>query len=552
MRHDQTKHQRICKGVGQLLVAIHELTLAAMVVVLVCPPTAAGQNMPTPFTSSISDEMPDVLATAPRAGDLDTSFSSDGKVLTDFGGGTDVARAILIQPDGKIVVVGGSFSTSGADFALVRYLRNGARDASFSTDGRVRTNFGANESASAVARQSDGKILVAGSDNNDILLARYLPSGTLDITFSGDGRVRTNLGVGEFVNAMALQADGKIVLAGTSVTSFDCDFFLARYLPNGTLDTTFGGNGWVTTDLGGCEQAFAMAVQPDDKIVVAGESEADRPSDVTLARYLPNGTLDASFNGNGWVTTDLRSLDIARGLALQADGKIVVAGESGSMLFLARYLPKGTLDTTFGGNGWVTTGLRDSAVATALALQPDRKIVVAGAATDTGLNSFALARYLPNGTLDVTFGGDGMAFTDFQIGSDNFARALAIQPRDGRLVVAGSSITFGVDLPNENFAVARYHAITCNDVVVTRVGTAGNDTIIGTPGNDVFYGFGGDDVIHGLAGNDIVCGGSGNDTLVGNGGDDILRGGPGNDVCRGGSHVIGDRAFDCESITGVP
>jgi uncharacterized delta-60 repeat protein len=222
------------------------------------------------------------------------------------------------------------------------------------------------------------------------------------------------------------------------------------------------------------------------------------------------------------------------------------------MLFLARYLPKGTLDTTFGGNGWVTTGLRDSAVATALALQPDRKIVVAGAATDTGLNSFALARYLPNGTLDVTFGGDGMAFTDFQIGSDNFARALAIQPRDGRLVVAGSSITFGVDLPNENFAVARYHAITCNDVVVTRVGTAGNDTIIGTPGNDVFYGFGGDDVIHGLAGNDIVCGGSGNDTLVGNGGDDILRGGPGNDVCRGGSHVIGDRAFDCESITGVP
>jgi Ca2+-binding RTX toxin-like protein len=169
---------------------------------------------------------------------------------------------------------------------------------------------------------------------------------------------------------------------------------------------------------------------------------------------------------------------------------------------------------------------------------------------------FALARYLSNGTLDTNFGGDGKVTTDF--GDYESADALAIQPRDGRLVAAGSIVdgeSFSL------FALARYHAITCNGVVATRVGTAGNDTLMGTAGNDVIVGFGGDDTLYGLGGNDLLCGsdghdtldgGSGHDTLRGEAGDDTLLGGAGTDVCNGGPHVHGDTASGCESVVGIP
>jgi Ca2+-binding RTX toxin-like protein len=143
------------------------------------------------------------------------------------------------------------------------------------------------------------------------------------------------------------------------------------------------------------------------------------------------------------------------------------------------------------------------------------------------------------------FGSSGNVTTDF--GGTDDARAVAIQPHNGRLVVA---VLPSVSVNPRRFAVARYHAISRNGVVVTRIGTAGNDTIIGTSGNDVIFGFGGNDFIDGRGGNDIICGGSGNDTLEGGGGDDILRGNAGTDICRGEGHVLGDEASDCESTTG--
>jgi Ca2+-binding RTX toxin-like protein len=156
-----------------------------------------------------------------------------------------------------------------------------------------------------------------------------------------------------------------------------------------------------------------------------------------------------------------------------------------------------------------------------------------------------LARYRANGTLDPTFGSAGMVMTDFVGGHEDHVGvgALAIQPHDGRLVVAGYSAS-----GNGNFALARYHAITCGGVVVTRVGTAGHDTIVGTNGNDVIYGFGGNDTLLGRGGNDILCGGSGNDTLRGGGGNDILRGGPGTDTCDGGVSGSGDMPVECETV----
>jgi uncharacterized delta-60 repeat protein len=231
---------------------------------------------------------------------------------------------------------------------------------------------------------------------------------------------------------------------------------------------------------------------------------------------LESGDLDSCFGGDGIVRTDLgsRNFDEARAVAIQADGKIVVAGWSftasgGRDFALARYLSNGTLDTTFSGDGTVLTdfGSGSEDQASALALQPKGKIVLAGVSNE----DFALARYLPNGTLDTSFSGDGKVTTDF--GVNAWASALAIQPHYGRLVVAGRSYTAST---LEDFALARYHAIACTGVVATQGGTAGNDTLVG---------------------------GTGDDTVVGD---------TGTDVCEGGARVQGDRALGCESVTGVP
>jgi uncharacterized delta-60 repeat protein len=227
---------------------------------------------------------------------------------------------------------------------------------------------------------------------------------------------------------------------------------------------------------------------------------------------------------------------------------------------LARYLPNGTLDSTFSGDGKLITDFGGGDGASALALQPDGKIVVAGTPCFASGNcNFALARYNPNGTLDTSFSGDGKLTTDINTGSTDSTSALALQPKDGRIVVAGTSCS--PTGSNCNFALARYHAITCNGLNVTRVGTAGNDIINGTAGADIVWGFAGNDTISGFGGNDVLCGGQGNDTLnggdgndglFGSDGDDAMTGGAGTDTCSGGSHVVGDTASSCETVSGVP
>jgi uncharacterized delta-60 repeat protein len=519
---------------------------------------AAGQDTLEALASPDRDEVVEILAaTAPREGDLDTSFDGDGKVLTDFGLG-ETAHAIAIQPDGKIVVAGESNASGhNDDFALARYLPNGSLDPTFSSDGRVLTDFGGNDLALAVALQSDGKVVVAGfsdtGSRRDFALARYLPDGRLDPTFSTDGKVTTDFGGFSDALAVAIQHDGKIVVAGDAIASGGLDFALARYLPDGRLDPTFSTDGKVTTDFSGdFDQIHVVALQHTGEIVVAGESWASGNRNMALARYLPDGRLDPTFSTDGKVTTDFGGGETANTLVLQSDGKMVVAGGSDANrhgdFALARYLPDGRLDPTFSTDGKILTDIGSGSddEAGAVALQPDGKIVVAG--FSNGRNGdFALVRYRADGTLDLSFSGDGKVLTDFASGSSDGGGALALQPRDGRLVVAGgSNANSGFD-----FALARYHAITCGGVVVTRIGTNGSETIIGTSGNDVIYGFGGNDTILGLGGNDLLCGGTGNDTLRGGDGDDILRGGAGTDRCDGGAHVSGDRASECESVTGV-
>ena len=378
-------------------------------------------------------------------GDLDPSFGDGGKVVTDFGG-VDVATAVVIQPDGKLVVAGRTDAGGNATFALARYNSNGSLDSTFGSAGLVITDFGGNDQAFAVALQPDGKIVTAGRRGSDVIVARYHPDGTVDLSFATAGRAVTNFGATELALALALQPDGKIMIAGRTTSGGTFNFALARYQSSGALDTTFGQQGLVSTDFGGSvDRVFALVLQPDGKAVVAGDSDAN----FALARYNPDGSLDTTFGSGGKVVTTFGGRDQASAVVLQPDGKIVVAGQTDvntSVDFaLARYNPDGSLDGTFGTGGRVTTDFTGSGndIASAVALQFDGKMLVGGGSQ----GNFAVARYLANGSLDPSFGNAGMMTTD--LGGDDLIHALVLQP-DGAIVAVGEA--------NDQFALARYQA----------------------------------------------------------------------------------------------
>ena len=353
------------------------------------------------------------------------------------------ASSIAIQADGKILVAGTSIGDLGnnLDFGLARYNSNGTLDTRFDRDGKLNTDFGINDNdqGSTMAIQADGKILVAGTrasmlTGNDFALARYNSNGTLDTSFDRDGKVTTDFGGLDLVNTMAIQADGKIVVAGsTGNFSVGNDFALARYNSNGTLDTSFDRDGKLTTNFGGADIATSMAIQADGKIVVAGGTGI---SEFAVARYNSNGSLDTSFDRDGKLTTDFVSnYASATSMAIQADGKIVVAGVSSMSsgnFALVRYNSNGSLDTSFDRDGKLTTDFGGNDMATSMAIQADGKILVAGASS----GNFAVARYNSNGSLDTSFDGDGKFTANF--GGNGGARSIAIQA-DGNVLVGGMS-----------------------------------------------------------------------------------------------------------------
>ncbi|MCK0505535.1 DUF4347 domain-containing protein [Aromatoleum anaerobium] len=355
---------------------------------------------------------------------------ADGKVTTDFGS-DDYGNGVSVQADGKILVAG----SSSSGFALVRYNIDGNLDTSFASDGTVTTDFGwYSGEGRSVSVQADGKILVAGTSGGDFALVRYNPDGSLDTSFDSDGTVTTNLGwYGDEGRSVSVQADGKILVAGSS----NGNFALVRYNTDGSLDANFDGDGTVTTDLGFYDDGNSLAVQADGKILVAGSSSGD----FALVRYNPDGSLDTSFDSDGTVTTDLGWYgDEGRSVSVQADGKILVAGSSGGKTALARYNTDGKLDTSFSGDGKVTTNLGEGRSVT---LQADGKILVAGSSN----GNFALARYNTDGSLDTSFDNDGMLTTSFDPYSGE-GRSVTVQA-DGKILVAGSN--------NGDLALARYN-----------------------------------------------------------------------------------------------
>lgn len=400
-------------------------------------------------------------------GSLDTSFDGDGKVFTPFGTAADVATAVSIQPDGRIVAAGYSHSGSSTnlDFAVARYNPDGSLDISFDGDGKAITPlFGTSQDfAQAVALQPDGKVVLAGYSNNgannDFAIVRYHSDGSLDLSFDSDGKVIADIGfLAHTAKSLAVQSDGKIVVAGSRFNGLNNDFAIFRYNPDGSPDNSFGGNGKVITAFGGTtnDQAFAIVIQPDGKIVAAGESTAD----FAVARYNQDGSLDPSFDGDGKVTTAFSpdGGDHPSSIALQSDGKIVVAGTERGLptayrIALVRYNANGSLDTSFDGDGKVMGPFSTSA--NSVAIQSDGKIVTGGAKLNPfpTYEVFCLFRYNADGSLDTSFDGDGQVTTRIGIGT-SAATTLAVQP-NGKIVAAGSA-TFSSDW-REDFALARYN-----------------------------------------------------------------------------------------------
>src|SRR4029078_3703199 len=279
-------------------------------------------------------------------GDLDPTFGADGKVLTDFDHSTDIANAVAIQADGKLVVVGTTYRDndfSNEDFAVARYNPDGTPDKTFGAGGKVQTDFpGLAAVASSVVIQPDGTIVVAGrafplfTFLGDFKLVRYNSNGSLDTSFGDGGIVTTTFPEGSYAFDMALQTDAKIIAAGTVFVDFNpgdssnTDFALARYNQDGTPDGTFGNGGQVTTDFVGLEDdAFSVLIQPDGKIVAVGSANDPATySDFAAVRYLSNGAIDTKFGVGGEVRTDFghQNFDRARSAALQSDGRIVAVG----------------------------------------------------------------------------------------------------------------------------------------------------------------------------------------------------------------------------------
>jgi uncharacterized delta-60 repeat protein len=337
----------------------------------------------------------------------------------------------------------------------------GDLDLSFGGNGKVATNFtSGDDMAFGVAIQSDGRIVAVGSADfqNEFALARYTPDGSVDASFDGDGKLTTTFtGDHDSAHDLAIQADGKIIAAGTA--GFD-SYALARYESDGSLDHSFSEDGKVRTNLtGGFDVAYAVAIQANGTIVVAGRS-AGAGGRFALARYESDGSLDHSFSGDGKVLTNLTLRDdYARDVAIQADRKIVVAGSAGGAggrFALARYESDGSLDHSFSEDGKVLTNLtRGLDLASGIAIQSNRRIVAAGHAGGTRASprnhKFAIVRYRANGALDRSFSGDGKRVVDFTSG-DDWAQDVAIQP-DGKIVAAGRAAGAG-----GRFALARIWA----------------------------------------------------------------------------------------------
>jgi uncharacterized delta-60 repeat protein len=454
-------------GAGQPLIVAGEGTWAVNPntgAITFAPATGFIGN-PTPISYTVKDTsglvsnqatLTVTIKTPPN--NIAPQFGVSSGIATPAIGVDDFGNAVATQSDGLILIAGQSLDANGNNtFALSRYDANGNVDSTFGTAGKITTAIGSEARANAIAVQADGKILLAGVSDGQFAVLRYNADGSLDTSFGINGAVLTAIGSEAIAKSIVVAGD-KILVAGTGDSNSDglSEFALVRYnLVDGSLDTSFNGSGIVNTLINAEAKATSVMVQSDGKILVAGSSDNGSAYEFALARYNSNGSLDNSFSGDGITTTAVSLTASANSIALQNDGKIVLAGTSNNgtrqEFAVARYDSAGNLDASFSGDGVLTTAIGSDANAYSVVMQGD-KILVAGDSKNADAYEFALARYDSNGNLDTSFDSDGILSTDINVGGDDTASSLALQ-QDGKILVAGSSYTG----TQHGFSLARYN-----------------------------------------------------------------------------------------------
>ena len=414
-------------------------------------------------------------------GSLDTTFGTGGIVITQVSGGSSGANSLVIQTDGKIVA-GGYRTGAFRLFVLIRYNTDGSLDPSFGKGGIVTTQLGSNLNGalSAINLQPDGKIVAVGGTFVDFALARYNTDGSLDTSFGTGGIVITSFSSNnDFAAAVTIQPDGKIIAAGRSSTPSTGigDFALARYHTNGSLDASFGDGGKVVTPFSNGNFSDAIEevlLQTDGRIVAVGSAYNGSEQGIALIRYNTNGSLDSNFGNGGKVLTTFSPSagfqTYAFSAVIQPDGKIIAAGQAGFIdirdFALARYNTNGSLDISFGNGGKVTTDFNPTRAdqANALAIQSDGKIVAAGYTPNGTNNDFALARYLAASNVRSPFDFDGDGKADVSVFRPSNGAWYLLQSQNGF-----TGVTFGIS--TDRIVPADYDGDGKTDVAVYRNGT---------------------------------------------------------------------------------
>ncbi len=391
------------------------------------------------------------LVNAVGPGDLDETFNGTGIITTTISGENVNGTSIAVQSDGKIVVSGNGPPLK-SNFILVRYNTNGDLDETFNLSGKVVAPIGTGLGfGSDIAIQSDGKIVVAGTDEYafgkyQIATIRFDKNGQVDTTFGNNGIVNASDSTGVAVgNAVAVQSDDKILVAGRIFANLT----IIRYTITGTLDTTFNSSGIVTTNFNSID-ARDIAYQNNKIVTVGGLSNNDQ-LDYAVMRYNIDGNVDNAFGINGLISTSVVATgesDIGyHGVAIQPDDKIVTVGEGRDQngrptLVLARYTNEGQLDPEFNAGKVITTALEAGAAGAKVVLQVDGKIIVVGVAIEEGVSKLLIARYNKDGSLDTSFGNNGIVTTTND-GKGITGRAVTIQ-EDGKIVATGFERTLTV------------------------------------------------------------------------------------------------------------
>lgn len=431
---------------------------ASCTVVVTFTPTAFtsySQNFSVRYASGTSEfsKVCTLAGSGRRAyGVLDTSFHTDGLFTTTLLNGGNSANGTSVQTDGKTVVVG-SASTGGGDdhFAIIRLQTDGSLDTSFHTDGKQTTADGY---ANGVLQQSDGKLLVGGTTyGGDLHLVRFRSNGVLDTAFHTDGRAIATYSSGEDLGQyMALQTNGRVVLAGTSTVFAQTMFGTSRFLTNGALDTSFHTDGKRAHAIGSfADEITGMTIQSDSKIVFSGTSVTTIDGDLVtaLVRYNTDGNLDTAFHVDGIASMTFSDGDIPTKVAIQVDGMIIVGGVTDTFRYtVARFSTNGYLDTNFHTDGKVSDILTTEAAVQAhdVRVQSDGKVLLGVGFPIAPIFRFGVIRWNTDGTLDSSFGTNGATHTTLGAG-DNIYGSIYVTPdkilRVGRHVSGLESI-FGV------------------------------------------------------------------------------------------------------------